>query len=77
VCRQDELSYEEIAKVLECSLSATKSLIHRGWETLNEKLKPYLQSGEWEWPRFNLGSFVLRPSVVGVHASACFPLRTA
>lgn len=45
LCRQDELSYEEIAAVLGCSLSATKSLIHRGRETLKEKLKPYLQSG--------------------------------
>ena len=26
LCRQDELSYEEIAEVLDCSLSATKSL---------------------------------------------------
>ena len=48
LCRQDELSYEEIAEVLDCSLSATKSLIHRGREALKEKLKPYLQSGEWE-----------------------------
>ena len=48
LCRQDELSYEEIAEVLDCSLSATKSLIHRGRETLKEKLKAYLQSGEWE-----------------------------
>ena len=47
LCRQDELSYEEIAEVLGCSLSATKSLIHRGRETLKEKLKPYLQSGDW------------------------------
>ncbi|MEI8291385.1 MAG: sigma-70 family RNA polymerase sigma factor [Verrucomicrobiota bacterium] len=47
LCRQDELSYEEIAEILECSLSATKSLIHRGRETLKEKLKPYLQTGEW------------------------------
>jgi RNA polymerase sigma-70 factor (ECF subfamily) len=47
LCRQDELSYEEIAEILDCSLSATKSLIHRGRETLKEKLKPYLQSGEW------------------------------
>jgi RNA polymerase sigma-70 factor (ECF subfamily) len=45
LCRQDELSYEEIAKILGCSLSATKSLIHRGRETLKSKLKPYLQSG--------------------------------
>src|SRR6266404_1413865 len=29
LCRQEELSYEEIAEVLGCSLSATKSLIHR------------------------------------------------
>jgi RNA polymerase sigma-70 factor (ECF subfamily) len=47
LCRQEELSYEEIADVLGCSLSATKSLIHRGRETLKEKLKPYLKSGEW------------------------------
>ncbi|MGO8766671.1 MAG: RNA polymerase sigma factor [Limisphaerales bacterium] len=47
LCRQDELSYEEIASILNCSLSATKSLIHRGRETLKEKLKPYLKSGDW------------------------------
>jgi RNA polymerase sigma-70 factor (ECF subfamily) len=50
LCRQDELSYEEIAEVLDCSLSATKSLIHRGRETLKEKLKPYLRSGRWNDP---------------------------
>ena len=48
LCRQDELSYEEIARVLDCSVSATKSLIHRGRETLKEKLKPYLQTGVWD-----------------------------
>ncbi|HWH71057.1 MAG TPA: sigma-70 family RNA polymerase sigma factor [Candidatus Sulfotelmatobacter sp.] len=47
LCRQEELSYEEIARVLGCSLSATKSLIHRGRETLKEKLKPYLRTGAW------------------------------
>jgi len=47
LCRQDELSYEEIAEVLGCSLSATKSLIHRGRETLKQKLKPYLRTGAW------------------------------
>ena len=47
LCRQDELSYEEIAEILECSLSATKSLIHRGRETLKEKLKRYLSTGDW------------------------------
>ena len=47
LCRRDEMSYEEIAVVIGCSLSATKSLIHRGRETLKLKLKPYLRSGEW------------------------------
>ena len=48
LCRQDEVSYEEIAEILGCSLSATKSVIHRGRETLKEKLKPYLQTGAWD-----------------------------
>jgi RNA polymerase sigma-70 factor (ECF subfamily) len=47
MCRQDELSYEEMAEVLDCSLPATKSLIHRARETLKEKLKPYLKTGVW------------------------------
>ena len=51
LCRQDELSYEDIAEVIGCSLSATKSLIHRGRETLKEKLKPYLRSGAWHEPK--------------------------
>jgi len=48
LCRQEELSYEEIAEVLGCSLSATKSLIHRARETLKARLKPYLHTGTWE-----------------------------
>ena len=51
LCRQSELSYEDIARVLGCSLSATKSLIHRGRETLKQKLKPYLRTGAWKDPR--------------------------
>jgi RNA polymerase sigma-70 factor (ECF subfamily) len=51
LCRQEELSYEEIAAVLGCSLSATKSLIHRARETLRLRLKPYLQTGVWEEKR--------------------------
>jgi len=50
LCRRDELSYEEIAKVLGCSLSATKSLIHRGREVLKQRLKPYLRTGTWSDP---------------------------
>jgi RNA polymerase sigma-70 factor (ECF subfamily) len=51
LCRQEELSYEEIARVIGCTVSATKSLIHRGRETLRQKLKPYLRSGGWEGQR--------------------------
>jgi RNA polymerase sigma-70 factor, ECF subfamily len=47
LCREEELSYEEIAAVVGCSLSATKSLIHRARETLKQQLKPYLRSGIW------------------------------
>ena len=47
MCRHEEFSYEEIAAVVGCSLSATKSLIHRARETLKERLKPYLRSGAW------------------------------
>ena len=47
LCRQEDASYEDIAKVLGCSVSATKSLIHRARETLKEQLKPYLKTGAW------------------------------
>ena len=47
LCREGELSYEEIAEVLGTSLQATKSIIHRARETLKARLKPYLGTGEW------------------------------
>jgi len=50
LCRGEEHSYEDIARILECSVQATKSLIHRGREALKQKLKPYLRTGEWEKP---------------------------
>jgi RNA polymerase sigma-70 factor (ECF subfamily) len=50
LCRENELSYEDIAEVLGCSLTATKSLIHRGRETLKRRLKAYLRTGEWDAP---------------------------
>jgi RNA polymerase sigma-70 factor (ECF subfamily) len=46
--QEQEKSYEEIAKILDCSLSATKSLIHRARETLKQRLKPYLKTGAWK-----------------------------
>ncbi len=47
LCREEELSYEEIGRILGTSLSATKSLIFRARETLKERIKPYLKTGEW------------------------------
>lgn len=51
LCQQEDLAYDDIAKVLDCSLSATKSLIHRGRETLRQRLKTYLRSGQWNAAR--------------------------
>lgn len=48
LCQEGDVSYEEIARILDCSISATKSLIHRGRETLKSKLKPYLRTGAWK-----------------------------
>ncbi|MCP5517820.1 MAG: sigma-70 family RNA polymerase sigma factor [Verrucomicrobiales bacterium] len=50
LCREETFSYEDIGRVLGCSLTATKSLIHRARETLKGRLKPYLRSGEWDRP---------------------------
>ncbi len=38
LCRFEGFSYEEIAKVLHCSVPAVKSLLHRARETLKEQL---------------------------------------
>lgn len=46
--KEKDMSYDEISEIMNCSLSATKSLIHRGRETLKEKLKPYLRTGAWK-----------------------------
>ena len=39
LCRFEGQSYEEIAKVLGCSVPAVKSLLHRARETLKEQLR--------------------------------------
>lgn len=41
LCRFEGLTYEEIAQVLHCSVSAVKSLLHRARETLKEQLRGY------------------------------------
>lgn len=47
LCRDGELSYEEIAQVVELSVPATKSLIFRAREVLRNRLKVYLGDGSW------------------------------
>ncbi len=41
----EELSYDQIAAVLDKSIAATKSLIHRGRQALKTRLMPYLRNG--------------------------------
>ncbi|MCX7887625.1 MAG: RNA polymerase sigma factor [Verrucomicrobiae bacterium] len=41
LCRFEGFSYEEIAKVLRCSVPAVKSLLHRARENLKEQLRGY------------------------------------
>ncbi len=41
LCRYEGLSYEEIAEVLGCTVSATKSLLHRARLTLKDRLRGY------------------------------------
>jgi len=48
LCRHEDMSYEDIAEVMGVTVSAVKSLIHRGRETLKARLKPYLRTGEWD-----------------------------
>jgi len=47
LCREEEVTYEDIAKILGVSVSATKSVIHRAREALRRRLKAYLKTGEW------------------------------
>ncbi len=42
LCRYEGLSYEEIARVLDTTVSATKSLLHRARETLKRDLHEFL-----------------------------------
>lgn len=48
LCREGDISYEEMAKVMGCSLSAVKSLIFRGRETIKKRAQNYLLTGDWE-----------------------------
>jgi len=46
-----ELDYDEIARILECSESALKSLLFRAYETLREKLAPLVGESATEAQR--------------------------
>ena len=41
--RYDDLSYEEIAEIMSCSIQAVKSLLFRGRQAMKEFLKEYLR----------------------------------
>ncbi len=41
--RYEDMPYEEIAKVIKCSVPATKSIIFRARETMKEKLRTFLE----------------------------------
>ena len=42
LCRQEELSYEEIAEVMQCPVGTVRSRIFRAREAVAEKLRPLL-----------------------------------
>jgi RNA polymerase sigma-70 factor (ECF subfamily) len=42
--KYQEMDYDEIARVLECSESALKSLLFRAYETLRVELAPFVNS---------------------------------
>ena len=46
--KEKGLSYDHIAGILGCSVSAVKSLIHRGRETIKARIKPYMVDGFWD-----------------------------
>jgi len=45
--KDEDLSYADVAAVLGTSPAATKTLIHRGRQTLKRELLPYLRTGAW------------------------------
>lgn len=47
LCKEGDISYEEIAKILNCSVSAVKSLLFRARETLKRRIKHYVSTGDW------------------------------
>jgi len=48
LCKEGDVSYDEIAKILNCSVSAVKSLLFRARDTLKRRIKHYVSTGDWE-----------------------------
>ena len=44
LCKQEELSYEEIATIMDCPIGTVRSRIFRAREAISEKLKPLLDT---------------------------------
>jgi len=42
LCKYEQLSYDEVAEMLNCTVGAVKTYVYRGRSKLMEKLKPYL-----------------------------------
>jgi RNA polymerase sigma-70 factor (ECF subfamily) len=42
LCEYEEMSYDQIAEVLDCSIPQVKTWLHRGRRQLAEKLKGYM-----------------------------------
>lgn len=47
LCDIQDLSYEEIAQILNCSIGTVRSRIHRGRKILREALESYGQTHNW------------------------------
>ncbi|NIP29602.1 MAG: sigma-70 family RNA polymerase sigma factor [Candidatus Dadabacteria bacterium] len=48
LCKYEQLSYEEVAQTLDCTVGAVKTYVYRGRMKLIEKLKPYLDEVEMD-----------------------------
>lgn len=42
LCKYEQLSYDEVAETLDCTVGAVKTYVYRGRMKLMEKLKPYI-----------------------------------
>jgi RNA polymerase sigma-70 factor (ECF subfamily) len=48
LCKYEQLSYDEVAETLDCTVGAVKTYVYRGRMKLIDKLKPYLAEVEMD-----------------------------